>query len=476
MLFNFFSLTPILFFPPFQANKKLRFSSVKKRPKIPINYLRITNFAAQKKQSMSALGKHILVELYACSSAILNEVPFIEQSMVEAAKEAGATVINSTFHHFSPFGVSGVVVIQESHLAIHTWPEYQYAAVDLFTCGDQVDPWVAYDYLKKAFQAQHGSAMEMKRGPLNLLGRVNLDLGIDNPVVKQCPPQFKRDVWFTDKDENTALSLRHKGDRLYRKKSPFQLVEVYDTYEYGKMLTIDNMVMCTEKDEYVYHEMIAHVPALTHQNVKRALVIGGGDGGTIRELLKHDSIEEVIMVEIDAAVIEASKEFLPSIACSFDHPKLKVIVGDGIKYMAEATPESFDLILVDSTDPIGPAEGLFSYDFYRNAYAALSPSGILVTQSESPRFNVKAFKECYTCYRSIFGDDKVHCYLFFTPTYPSGMWSFSYSCKGDIHPLKDFDAELSQAFAEKHDLKYYNAGIHQAAFALPTFVQKMLAE
>lgn len=430
---------------------------------------------------MSALGRHILVEFFGCSSNILNEVPYIETSMVDAAKAAGATIINSTFHHFSPFGVSGVVVIQESHLAIHTWPEYRYAAVDLFTCGDLVNPWVAYDYLKQAFEAEQGSAMEIKRGQVDLLKRVQTSLDLvaaeeQGETTTIVPPQYHRNIWFTDKDEDTALSLRHKGDRLYRKQSPYQLVEVYDTFAYGKMLSIDNMVMCTEKDEYGYHEMIAHVPAISHPNLKRALVIGGGDGGTVRELLKHDSLEEVVMVEIDEAVVEASKLHLPSLASAFDHPKLNLIIGDGIDYVKNGASESFDVIIIDSTDPIGPAAGLFTYDFYQHAHRILTQNGILVTQSESPRFNLAAFKECFKCYRRIFGKESVHCYLAFIPTYPSGMWSFSFSSKGNAHPLSHFDAEQAGAFAKKHGLRYYNAGVHQAAFALPTFVQELLEE
>ena len=166
---------------------------------------------------MQALGRHVLVELYECSPEILNDVSQIERNMVAAAKEAGATIINSTFHHFSPFGVSGVVVIQESHLAIHTWPEYRYAAIDLFTCGDPVDPWKSYDYLKKAFHAIHGSSMEIRRGQLNLLEKIDFDLGkLRDKAEELYIPKYTRNVWFTERGENVALSLRHKGDPLFR--------------------------------------------------------------------------------------------------------------------------------------------------------------------------------------------------------------------------------------------------------------------
>ena len=169
---------------------------------------------------MNALGRHVLVEFFECSPEVLNDVIIIEKSMVDAAVEAGATVINSTFHHFSPFGVSGVVVIQESHLAVHTWPEYGYAAVDLFTCGDTVNPWISYQYLLRAFKASHGSSMEMLRGQLDLLKKT-ADLG-DLPGGTELTPEeikYNRNIWFTERGENIALSLRHRGDPLFREQS-----------------------------------------------------------------------------------------------------------------------------------------------------------------------------------------------------------------------------------------------------------------
>ena len=425
---------------------------------------------------MHALGRHILVEFYECSPDILNDVSKIELSMVDAAKEAGATVINSTFHHFSPFGVSGVVVIQESHLAIHTWPEYRYAAVDVFTCGDPVDPWISYQYLKDAFKSAHGSTMEMRRGELRLLEPNRIDLPeLREKAEQQLPvPKYTRNIWFTERNDFIALSLRHKGDPLFREKSDFQKVEIYDTYQFGKLLTCDGMIMCAEQDEHVYHEMITHVPMFTHPNPKRALVIGGGDGGTVRELLKHDSLEEVVMVEIDQVVVDASKKHLPTLASAFDHPKLNLLIDDGIKYVANGKDESFDIILIDSTDPVGPAVGLFTAEFYRQVHRLLTPNGIMVAQSESPRFNIETFKTIYKEYKKVFGKDKVHAYLAFIPTYPTGMWSFSFCSKGTLHPVSDIRKDAAADFAIKQKLNYYNEQIHRAAFVLPRFVQAMI--
>ena len=425
---------------------------------------------------MKSLGRHILVEFHGCSTEILNDVPRIETSMLEAAKEAGATIISSVFHHFSPFGVSGVVVIQESHLAIHTWPEYRYAAVDLFTCGYSVNPWISYDVLKQAFQAEHGSAIELNRGQLELLQRSDIDLGElrDQATNHLVVPKFSRSVWFTDRNENIALSIRHKGDQVFREKSPFQTVEIFDTFEYGKMLTVDNMVMCSEKDENAYHEMIVHVPMLTHPAIQDVLVIGGGDGGSVREVLRHLPVKTVTMVEIDQVVVEASRKFLPTLSLAFDDPKLNLIIDDGIQYVSNAPDKSFDLIVVDSSDPVGPSEGLFSHEFYQQVYRCLRQGGVMTAQSESPRFNQAAFIDLNHCLKEIFGPENVHCYLAFIPTYPTGMWSFAYCSKNGPHPLKDFDDQRSECFAQVHNLQYYNSGIHQAAFYLPTFIKNML--
>ena len=433
---------------------------------------------------MKSLGRHILVEFHGCNADILNDVPHIEQDMIDAATQAGATIISSVFHHFAPFGVSGVIVIQESHLAIHTWPEYRYAAVDLFTCGDTVNPWVSYKHLKKAFEAEHGSAIELNRGQLDLLERTADDLNIDLASIRDeatqqlQPPKHSRSVWFTDRDENIALSIRHKGELLFKEKSPYQLVEVFDTFKYGKMLTVDKMVMCSEKDEAAYHEMIVHVPMLSNaaQNnaIKNVLVIGGGDGGSVREILRHPQVEKVTMVEIDEAVVRASREFLPSLSLALDDPKLELIIGDGIDYVKQAAAESFDFIVIDSSDPVGPATGLFSQSFYEDVYRCLTPHGMMVAQSESPRFNQAAFVDLSHCLQDIFQAENIHTYLVFIQTYPTGMWSFTYGTKDGTHPVKTLETNTAQQFAMQHNLHYYNSDIHQAAFCLPTFVKNML--
>lgn len=423
----------------------------------------------------NALGNHILVEFMGCDPHIMNDVSSIERDMVDAALKAGATVINSTFHHFSPYGVSGVVVIQESHLAIHTWPEYGYAAVDLFTCGE-MDAWISFDYLKECFGAKNYSALEMKRGAVQLLTRNDFDISSMRQKATEWsnPEMYTRNVWFTDKDDNQALSLRYTGEVFFDVQSPFQRVRILESPKYGKMLTLDDMFMTTEKDEFHYHEMISHPALFTHGAAKNILVIGGGDGGTVREVLKHEGVEKVTMVEIDGAVIDACKEFLPTIAASFDDPKLDLIVGDGIAFARNAAPATYDIIIIDGSDPVGPAEGLFSVEFYRNCYNALKPGGILVAQGESPKFNEHAFTELNVTLQHIFGKENAPVSLFFVPTYPTGMWSFQYGLKDAKHPKTVSDFANIDAFVADKGLKYYNADIHTATFALPNFVKSLL--
>ena len=427
---------------------------------------------------MDSLGRHIIAEFYNCSPEKINNVAHIEKSMVDAAEKAGATVINTTFHHFSPFGISGVVVIEQSHLSIHTWPEYQFASIDLFTCGDSINPWVSFDHLKEEFAAEYFSSLELQRGQLHLLNKIDFKTPDVRDNASKMDQRIKcnRNIWFTERDENIALSLRHTGDVLFSKQSKYQKIEIIDTFAYGKTLLLDGMIMTTEHDEFVYHEMITHVPMLTHPDPKKVLIIGGGDGGVAREVLRHDTVEHIDLVEIDGEVIEASKKFLPGLAKSFDDPKVTVHIEDGVEYVKKCSMETYDVVIIDSTDPVGPAEGLFKPDFYRDVYRCLKKDGIMTTQSESPTFNKKVFKEIYQCYREIFGQQNVHCYLAHIPTYPSGTWSFSYCSKNGIHPVYDVEEKRVRSFVDSSDLQYYSFDVHKAAFVLPPFVKKILSQ
>ncbi|MCB0421649.1 MAG: polyamine aminopropyltransferase [Bdellovibrionales bacterium] len=277
---------------------------------------------------------------------------------------------------------------------------------------------------------------------------------------------MKLDSWATETYRDFyAMSFRIKKT-LFSGKSDFQNVDVVETEGHGKMLFNDGLAMVSERDEFVYHDMITHVPLFVHPNPKKVLVIGGGDGGTAREVLRHSSVEQCVMVEIDEMVVAACKEHIPQTSSVFSNPKLNLIIDDAVKFVAE-TQETFDVILVDSTDPIGPAQPLFGVDFYQNVAKCLNPGGVVVSQGESPFFETTMQNKLLSVLGEVFPVVKI--YNFHNITYPGGFWSFTFASQG-LHPLKDFKEErVEQSGLE---FQYYNAETHRAAFALPEFMKR----
>lgn len=278
------------------------------------------------------------------------------------------------------------------------------------------------------------------------------------------------ELWYTENHTEYARFSMKVKKHLYSEKSPFQQVDVIDTYEFGKVLLLDGLVMVTEKDEFVYHDMIVHVPMATNPDIKKVLVIGGGDGGTVRELTRYKSIEKIDMVEIDELVVKASREFLPITSSKLDDERVTLYFEDGIKFV-ENKENEYDLIIVDSTDPIGPGEGLFTTQFYQNCYKALTENGILVNQNESPYYDRDAREMLRASgkIRKIFPIAKV--YQFHIPTYPSGHWLFGFASKR-FDPVEDYKPKIWNQLGIK--TKYYNTDIHVGSFALPTYVREMI--
>ena len=278
------------------------------------------------------------------------------------------------------------------------------------------------------------------------------------------------ELWYTEQQtDEVRFSIKVK-QHLYTGKSEFQDVDVFESEEFGKFLTLDGLMMVTEKDEFIYHDMITHVAMATNPSIKKVLVIGGGDGGTVRELTRYSHIEKIDMVEIDKLVVDVSREYLPITASKLDDPRVSLYFEDGIRFVAD-TKEIYDLILVDSTDPIGPGEGLFTTEFYQNCFNILSDNGILVNQSESPYYDQFSheMKRAHKKIKSIFPISKV--YQFHMPTYPSGHWLFGFASK-KLDPIKDVDFDKWNALGIK--TKYYNPQLHVGCFALPSYVQEML--
>lgn len=278
-------------------------------------------------------------------------------------------------------------------------------------------------------------------------------------------------LWFQEEqDANQRLSYKIK-DVLYKGQSPFQSVHVVTSEAYGNMLLIDGLVMITDLDEFVYHEMIAHVPALHHKAPENVVVIGGGDGGTVRELLKHPEIKKITLCEIDELVVNTSKEFFPKVACGLDDPRVDVKIADGIAYMKSLEEGSVDIVIVDSTDPIGPGEGLFTGEFYRSVSKALRDDGLMVCQSESPWYDEQILRKIQKNVSS--GFDHVYPYIGAVPTYPRGFWSWTLATKKPGFDPACYD-ETRFKKIESNGLSYLTQPLMSAVFALPAFYKKTL--
>ncbi|HIX80742.1 MAG TPA: polyamine aminopropyltransferase [Candidatus Erysipelatoclostridium merdavium] len=280
------------------------------------------------------------------------------------------------------------------------------------------------------------------------------------------------ELWFTERHTN-GVNFSIKVDRqLFSGQSEFQRIDIFDSKEFGRFLALDGYMMLTEKDEFIYHEMIVHVPMAVNPNVKKVLVIGAGDGGVIRELCRYETIETIDMVEIDELVVEVSKKYLPTTACCFDDPRLNIFYQDGLRFVRTKENE-YDLIIVDSTDPFGPGEGLFTKEFYGNCFKALNETGIMVNQHESPFYQTDAIAMQRAHKRIVESFPISRVYQAHIPTYPSGHWLFGFASK-KYHPIKDFQKTKWNARGMK--TKYYNTGIHVGSFALPNYVEELLRD
>ncbi|MEA4831042.1 MAG: polyamine aminopropyltransferase [Oscillospiraceae bacterium] len=280
------------------------------------------------------------------------------------------------------------------------------------------------------------------------------------------------DLWYSEyHTPNVRFSIK-VNSQLYTEQSDYQRISIFDSAEFGRFLTLDGVMMLTERDEFIYHEMITHVSMAVNPDIKSVLVIGAGDGGVARELTKYKSIEKIDIVEIDKRVVEVCKEYLPQTACGFDDKRIKLYFTDGLKFIRHIENQ-YDLIIVDSTDPSGPGEVLFTKEFYGSCHKALAENGIMVNQHESPFYTEdrKAMQSAHRRIVSVFPICRV--YQAHIPTYPSGHWLFGFAAK-KLHPIKDLDAEKWNALGIY--TKYYNTNLHKGSFYLPGYVEEALKE
>ena len=280
------------------------------------------------------------------------------------------------------------------------------------------------------------------------------------------------ELWYSEHYSDNAKFSIKVDKQLHSEESKFQRIDFFESKEFGKFFTLDGLMMVTEKDEFIYHDMITHVAMATNPGIKKVLVIGAGDGGTVRELTRYKTIEKIDMVEIDERVVRLCEEYIPVTASKLTDERVSLYFEDGIEFVRN-TKEKYDLIIVDSTDPIGPGEGLFTVEFYTNCYNLLSDDGILINQHESPYYD-KDRKELVRTrqkIKNIFEISRV--YQAHIPTYPSGHWLFGFASK-KYDPVKDIKVEEWKKF--NLDTKYYNTDLHVGAFALPTYVNKLMEE
>lgn len=403
-------------------------------------------------------GLHLLGEWQACPPDLdqLHRAEPLRALCLRVIAEAGLAVVGERFHQFTPQGVTGAVLLAESHLAVHTWPEIGTVTTDLYVCNFSRDNSErarrAFAALRSAFRPQQALEREVARG----------EDATGDPALLQ--------EWL---NSDLGLFLR-AGRRVDARRTPFQHLEVWDSPGLGKLFRLDGSFMSSEKDEFFYHENLVHLPALTHPAPRRALVIGGGDGGSADELLKHPSIEQVTVVEIDAAVLDMAREHFRAIHHgALDDPRVKVIVDDGLAYIHRESA-CFDLIVLDLTDPGGPSAPLYTPAFYAACAARLNPGGAMSLHIGAPFAQPLRFAQNLSELGSVFRF--LRPYLVAVPLY-GALWGFACASQ-TLDPRSLSIAEAGSRLAARgiSGLRYYNAETHAAMLALPGFVQELLPE
>ena len=280
------------------------------------------------------------------------------------------------------------------------------------------------------------------------------------------------EMWFTEKHTADVKFSIRVDRQIYTGQSDFQRIDVFESKEFGRFLTLDGYMMLTERDEFIYHEMITHVPMAVHPAVRNVLVIGAGDGGVVRELTRYPALENIDMVEIDPLVVEVSKKYLPQTACRLNDERVHIYYEDGLRFV-RSKEDLYDLIIVDSTDPFGPGEGLFTKEFYGSCFKALKEDGIMVNQHESPFYPEDAVA-CQRAHKRIVESFPIsRVYQAHIPTYPSGHWLFGFASK-KYHPVHDLDGAKWNLLGIK--TRYYTTRLHSGAFMLPAYVEELLRD
>jgi len=394
-------------------------------------------------------GLHLVANLYGCrgDARYLTDRAHLRQSCLDAVRHAGLTSLGDLFHQFEGDGVTGAIVLAESHLAIHTWPELNSVTLDVYVCNYTQDNSSKADTVLRELVAIFDPAdyvrHDVPRDEQHLYENLNPDYGFFIRSSKRL------------EDFDTGL----------------QRLEVHETSQFGRLFRLDGCFMTSEREEFVYHENLIHPAAIAHVQPQRALIIGGGDGGAAEELLKHPSVEQVTLVELDGKVVDIARKYFDAIHHgALDSPRLRLLIQDGLEFLAH-TEEKFDLIALDLPDPIGPATALYEEAFFRDCKRALKPGGALTLHLGSPVSRPERVSEHYRRLSNVFS--LVQPYTMFIPLYGC-LWAMA-CCSDSLDPLAVSISEIDRRIARRGipDLQYYNGGTHHAVFALPNFVHQL---
>jgi spermidine synthase len=395
-------------------------------------------------------GLHLIGDLGGCrcDPQLLLDGGGFREKCIEFVQASGLTVMDASFQQFEGAGFTGTVVLAESHIAVHTWPERAGLTLDVYVCNFSADnsekAKTLFESIIAYFQPTEIARHEIERGAHLLMEPLN---------------------------DSTGFYIK-AGRQLGEWQTPYQRMQIYETAQYGKLFRLDGFNMTSERDEFVYHENLVH-PALTAHNApKKVLIVGGGDGGSSEEALKHPSVEQVTMVEIDPDVIKVAREHFHAVHNGvFDNRKLRVLIDDGMKFVRETT-ERFDLITLDLNDPVGPAVALYSVEFFQRCRAALAPGGALTLHIGSPVARPERVAELAARLNSVFRI--VRPYTMFIPLYGS-LWAMAV-CSDKLDPKAYTADEIDRRIEQRKltELRYYNGETHEGVFALPNFVRDLV--
>jgi spermidine synthase len=422
-------------------------------------------------------GLHLTGDLFecGCSAASLTDLETLSSLCRQATLDAKLTIVDEKWHVFpdwngQPGGITGTILLAESHLAIHTWPERRGVTLDVYVCNFTSDNTrkaeQLFDTLLVAFRPQQPVVNRITRGD------VALGASAVAPESASATDPRSGQLSFDWLNANSGYGFTVR-ERLAEIQSPYQRIEVFDTHQFGRLFRLDGRLMTSEGDEFFYHECMTHPAALAHPHPESVLVIGGGDGGSSEELFKHPSVKRIVMAELDPFVIDVARRFLGGIhKGALDDPRLEIRLGDGYEYV-KSTAERFDMIVLDLTDPDTPAFHLYTEEFFRLCQRCLKPGGLLTLHLGSPVYQADTVRKNAASLQKVFRH--VAPLSLFIPLYGS-QWCLAVA-SDTTDPRTVSTETIAQRLAERRitDLRYYHPALHTALFTLPLFVQELVA-